>query len=216
MTHTLRRPLLLALLLSLALAHDGRRVNAPLVPYALSPLRWGTVRPSGWMKDWALAARHGAASPERAAFAHVLTQKNGKPSCNTTLHPGPAADCGTADGWRDGRPASADFWDEDSAYWIDGMTRLGLVLDDSELQQRVREDIYAVLKNPVRGAAAAAAAAAATAAACAAACSCSVCSLWRCSDAALLLRRSTSTTPGRTSTTSARARRRAGCALSTG
>jgi len=70
------------------------------------------------------------------------------------------------------------------------MARLGLVLDDSELQQRVKEDIYAVLKNPVRGAAAGAAA-----------CAAALRMQRARSDAGLLLRRSTSTTPGRTSMT---------------
>lgn len=37
---------------------------------------------------------------------------------------------------------------QDSAYWIDGMTRLGAVLHDSTLTARVREDIEAVIANP--------------------------------------------------------------------
>jgi hypothetical protein len=83
------------------------RVNNPKVPFALLPLRWGSVTPRGWLKDWALAARYGAVSPEKAVFAKLNS--------------------GATDGWLHGRPHIGGFWDEDSAYWIDGMARLGLV-----------------------------------------------------------------------------------------
>ena len=39
-------------------------------------------------------------------------------------------------------------WDEDSAYWIDGMTRLGLVLHDDDLLARVKQDFENVLAHP--------------------------------------------------------------------
>jgi hypothetical protein len=54
----------------------------------------------------------------------------------------------SVDGWRNGRPSVGGFWDEDSAYWIDGMTRLGLVLHDNELIERVKQDFDHVLANP--------------------------------------------------------------------
>ena len=54
----------------------------------------------------------------------------------------------SVDGWKDGRPTIGGFWDEDSAYWIDGMTRLGLVLHDAELLARVKEDYDFILANP--------------------------------------------------------------------
>ena len=51
---------------------DPLRVNEPPShAFALQPLRWGDVEPRGWLRDWALAARHGAASPTSAAFATV-------------------------------------------------------------------------------------------------------------------------------------------------
>ena len=50
---------------------DSARVNPPLVPFALEPLRWGAVSPRGWLRDWVLAARNGLGSPEHAPFAHV-------------------------------------------------------------------------------------------------------------------------------------------------
>jgi hypothetical protein len=133
--------LLLPPLLSAASAHDGRRVNGPQVPFALEPLQWGQVTASGWIKDWALAARHGAGSPEHAAFANVKATSYPP----FTIPP----DCATSvDGWKDGRPCNIAFWDEDSAYWVDGMTRLGAVLNDSTLQRRVREDFAYVLAHP--------------------------------------------------------------------
>lgn len=108
--------------------YDYRRVNHPMIPFALDPLQWGSVTPLGWIRQWAMYARNGAASPTKAAFA---TLQNGK-----------------VNGWRNGRPAIGGFWDEDSAYWIDGMTRLGLVLHDKELLSRVKEDFQYVIKNP--------------------------------------------------------------------
>ena len=61
---------------------DSRRVNAPLIPFALEPLQWGAVTPKGWIKDWSVAATKGAVSPENAAFAHV---HNGMPGLYVRL-----------------------------------------------------------------------------------------------------------------------------------
>jgi hypothetical protein len=63
-----------------------------------------TVDACRWIGDWAEAGRNGAVSPVHATFANVLN--------------------GTVNGWRHGRPDSHGYWDEDSAYWIDGMTRM--------------------------------------------------------------------------------------------
>ena len=104
------------------------RVNAPRVPYKLEPLQWGTVRAQGWTLEWARAARNGSSSPTAAVFAKIKG--------------------GAADGWLHGRPTFGGFWDEDSAYWIDGLTRLGLVLGDAVLLARVKADYEAVLRNP--------------------------------------------------------------------
>eukprot|EP00040_Diaphanoeca_grandis_P000149 m.14498 g.14498 ORF g.14498 m.14498 type:complete len:723 (-) comp10170_c0_seq1:354-2522(-) len=111
---------------------DPLRVNAPGVPYALKPLRWGTVNPNGWILDWANAAKDGAVSPTKAAFATLTVE--GKP----------------VDGWLHGRPDVGGFWDEDSAYWIDGMARLGFVLQDDVLINRAKADIESVMEHPYR------------------------------------------------------------------
>ena len=74
-----RRPLLRLLIAAVVAASPARgqapgdslRVNAPRVPFALEPLRWGAVTPRGWLRDWVLAARNGLGSPEHAPFAHV-------------------------------------------------------------------------------------------------------------------------------------------------
>jgi hypothetical protein len=50
--------------------------------------------------------------------------------------------------WFNSRPNIGGFWDEDSAYWIDGMTRLGLVLHDQTLLARVKQDFDFVLDHP--------------------------------------------------------------------
>lgn len=113
-------------------AGDPLRTRVP--PTALAPmlpLQWGTVNPTGWIRDWAEAASNGAVSPEVSWFA----------SGNETN--------GRANGWKNGQPA----WgmDEQSAYWIDGMTRLGLVLNDSRLLARVEEDINGVIAGNAFG-----------------------------------------------------------------
>lgn len=106
---TTRHGLALALLLApcSSATPDPLRVNQPLIPYALEPLRcerhrtrvadarypsrrrpsslralcWagGSVRASGagWLRDWALAARDGLGSPEHAAFAHITNETPG-------------------------------------------------------------------------------------------------------------------------------------------
>jgi hypothetical protein len=49
---------------------------------------------------------------------------------------------------RGGRPDFGGFWDEDSAYYIDGITRLGLVLQDEQLLARAKSDFDWVMANP--------------------------------------------------------------------
>lgn len=113
-----------------ALGPDPLRVNRPKVPFALEPLQWGTVSPRGWLLEWATALSHGSGSPKCSAFA--TTKPDGH----------------SVDGWRGGRPSFGGFWDEDSAYYIDGLTRLGLVLQDDILLSRVKEDYEWVMAHP--------------------------------------------------------------------
>lgn len=106
---------------------DPARARDPVPGWELVPLRWGSVRPAGWILDWADAARRGAVSPERSWFA-AGTGANGR-----------------SNGWQGGRPPWSQ--DEQSAYWIDGMMRLGLVLGDQDLLNRARADVAAVIHD---------------------------------------------------------------------
>ena len=133
-------------------AGDALRVRTPPTGTPpLLPLQWGTVQPSGWIRDWAVTASQGAVSPLKAWFASgkgipitaamdVALMVNG-----TDYPPG----VGRANGWKDGQPNHPWTMAEQSAYWIDGMTRLGLVLNDTTLKARTAEDIEAVIKRGV-------------------------------------------------------------------
>jgi hypothetical protein len=116
--------------LASASSSDPRRLNDPVVPFALQPLRWGSVRPSGWLREWATALSQGSGSPKCSAFASYRPDNH------------------SVDGWRGGRPDFGGFWDEDSAYYIDGVARLGLVMQDEALLQRAKEDFDYVIANP--------------------------------------------------------------------
>ena len=56
---------------------------------------------------------------------------------------------GRANGWKNGQPNHPWTMAEQSAYWMDGMTRLGLVLNDTALKARTAEDIVAVIEGGV-------------------------------------------------------------------
>ena len=106
----------------------------------------------GWIHDWALAGRNGLGSPEHGPFAHITNETPGvfhSHGGRGTGSIGTLTGAHGVNGWRDGRPAAAGFWDEDSAYWIDGMTRMSQVLNDSALLERVAADYAAVQGRPI-------------------------------------------------------------------
>ena len=109
---------------------DPLRVNDPVVPLALQPLQWGTVRPGGWLREWATALTEGSGSPKCSAFANIRPENH------------------SVDGWRGGRPSFGGFWDEDSAYFMDGIARLGLVMQDQYLIGRAKADFDYVMSHP--------------------------------------------------------------------
>jgi len=93
----------------------------PPVGTAFLPLPPGAVEPAGWLRDWAESARNG--------ITGHLDER----------HPT------FADGWK-GTPIQANGakpdgtgWPlEQSAYWLDGALRLGLVLHDEALVRKIR------------------------------------------------------------------------------
>ena len=112
-----------------ASATNGNKVEAanyarpyePLVKPAFLPLPPGAVEPSGWLRDWAAAARHG--------ITGHLDER----------HPT------FADGWKGipieapGANSQGTGWPiEQSAYWLDGALRLGFVLHDQALIDKIR------------------------------------------------------------------------------
>ena len=118
-----------ALILSVALLLQARAAE-PLVPFALAQLRPGAVEPSGWLRDWAQAAR--------AGITGHLDER----------HPT------FADGWKgipvkaNGAAADGTGWPlEQSAYWLDGAIRLGLVLHDDALIAKIRARLDPVVEG---------------------------------------------------------------------
>lgn len=126
---------------------DPLRVRVPPVVPPMLPLQWGTVNPLGWIKDWAVTASQGAVSPKNSWFATGIGKQRTEAEQKALLVNGTdwPPGIGRANGWLKGQPA----WtmDEQSAYWIDGMTRLGLVLDEPTLLARTKADISYVIEN---------------------------------------------------------------------
>ena len=102
-------------------ASNYARVCEPPVKMAFLPLPPGAVEPEGWLRDWAQAAREGITG-------HL-------DEWNPTF----------ADGWKGipikapgAKPDGTGWPIEQSAYWLDGALRLGLVLHDEALIRKIR------------------------------------------------------------------------------
>jgi len=95
------------------------RATEPAVRPAFIPLPPGAVEPSGWLRDWALAARNGITGHLDEYHTTFADAWKGVP----VKAPGAAPD-GT--GW----PL------EQCSYWLDGLIRLGFVLHDNLLIQK--------------------------------------------------------------------------------
>jgi len=106
---------------ALATAANYSRVCEPQIKPAFLPLPPGAVEPSGWLRDWALAARHGITGHLDEYHPTFRDGWKGTP----IAVPGAGPD-GT--GW----PL------EQSAYWLDGALRLGFVLHDEALVRKIR------------------------------------------------------------------------------
>ena len=97
------------------------RVAEPSIPMELLPLPPGAVEPAGWLRDWAVAAHNGITGHLDERHPTFAEGWKGIP----IKAPGAGSD-GT--GW----PL------EQSAYWLDGALRLGFVLHDQALIQKIR------------------------------------------------------------------------------
>ncbi len=97
------------------------RAAAPVVAPMFMPLPPGQVEPAGWLRDWAVTMRNG--------ITGHLDERNPVYS-NGWKGVGINWTCGNADGT--GWPL------EQSAYWLDGAIRLGYILHDQALIDRIR------------------------------------------------------------------------------
>lgn len=88
---------------------------------ALLPLPLGAVEPAGWLRDWAVAARNGITG--HLDEHHAVFREGWKGTSIETHHP---------------NPDSADWPLEQSAYWLDGAIRLGYILHDQSLINKIR------------------------------------------------------------------------------
>jgi hypothetical protein len=96
-------------------------VVSPQKPFAFIPLKPGAVEPSGWLRDWALAARDGITGhlDER----HTVFENGWKPGTIQAVG---------------ARPDGIGWPIEQSAYWLDGALGLGLVLHDEALLNKIK------------------------------------------------------------------------------
>jgi hypothetical protein len=97
------------------------RAAEPAVVPAFTPLPLGRVEPQGWLRDWAVAAKDG--------ITGHLDERN------TVFHDGWK---GTPVKYRGGTPDGTGWPIEQCAYWLDGAIRLGYILHDEPLIQKVR------------------------------------------------------------------------------
>ncbi len=110
------------------------RISVPLVQPAFVPLPPGAVEPTGWLRDWALAARDGITG-------HL-----------DEWHPT------FGDGWKGipikapgAEPDGAGWPIEQCSYWLDGLVRLGYLLHDDGLIRKATQRLDLVVDGVNRG-----------------------------------------------------------------
>jgi hypothetical protein len=106
---------------------EARRVAEPLVKPAFVPLPPGAIEPAGWLRDWALAARHGITG-HLDEWSPVYR-----------------------DAWKGvspGAPGDGTGWPlEQCSYWLDGALCLGYVLHDDALIKKVSDRLNLVVNG---------------------------------------------------------------------
>ena len=114
-----------------AQAPNHARVCEPAVKPAFLPLPIGAIEPQAWLRDWAVSARDGITG-------HL-----------DEWHPV------FADGWKgrqinapNAKPDGTGWPLEQSAYWLDGTLRLGLVLHDEALIKKMFPVTERVWESP--------------------------------------------------------------------
>lgn len=107
-----------AMLLGSATAMAGN--DKPAVSKAYYPFNVGELKPEGWLKDWAQKAANGMTKNIGIDFTEFVR------------------------GWGDANQGG--WWHyEQTAYYTDGFTRLGFLLDDTLLMNRSRRCMEAVM-----------------------------------------------------------------------
>ncbi len=124
---------------------EQTRPNKPAHPGAFTSLRSGQIEPQGWLRDWALIAKNGLTGhldkivPEE--WAKVVTLGwSGEDAYPCSL------EASKLERW----PSlyQGEGWQtEQSAYWYDGLVRLGLALHDEELLNKARAFFDPIIQN---------------------------------------------------------------------
>jgi hypothetical protein len=104
------------------------RVCEPMVKPVYLPLPIGAVEPQGWLRVWAESARNGITG--HLDEWHPVFADGWK---------------GTPIKWRGANPDGTGWPLEQSAYWLDGAIRLGLVLHDDALIKKIRDRLDPVV-----------------------------------------------------------------------
>ena len=109
-------------------------IAEPNVKPAFLPLPPGAIEPRGWLRDWALAARNGITGHLDEQHPTFRDAWKGTP-VNAPNLPGVFAAEGT------GGPL------EQCAYWFDGALRLGYLLHDDALVEKVTKRLKPVVEG---------------------------------------------------------------------
>ncbi|MBI4164168.1 MAG: hypothetical protein HY508_00360, partial [Acidobacteria bacterium] len=108
------------------------RAARPEAEPAFTPLRPGAVKPMGWLRDWAIAARNG--------ITGYLDERH--------------SDFGAS--WKGAIPGAEQLdkgWPlEMGAYWLDGALRLGYILHDDFLINKAKRRLDLVVNGVNAGA----------------------------------------------------------------
>lgn len=126
-------PLLLGNLAAATRLHaaEARRVAEPLVKPSFTPLPAGAVEPTGWLRDWTVAAGNGI-----TGHLDEWSPTFGEAWKGVEIKGGP----------RDGTG-----WPlEQCSYWLDGLIRLGYILHDDALIKKAADRLNLVV-NGVNG-----------------------------------------------------------------